>query len=175
MPHRGFTLIELLITILILIILVTLAAPGMAGLLRHNRTQVTAHELFQALQLARLEAVRRNDRATIRPLGDSWQEGWVVFADPEHSGRLPDESEFLALGSPKKGVRVSANRPLRDHVSFLGTGESRRSGGGQNYRGAFLAGTFTVCPEQQGRGYQLVLARGGRVRMERIDTAACGF
>lgn len=57
---------------------------------------------------------------------------------------------------------IHANRPLQDHVSYIGTGESRRSGGGVRHRGAFQAGTLTVCPAEPGRGYQLVLARGGR-------------
>lgn len=48
--------------------MLTLGLPGMAKLIQQQRTQTTAYELFQALQLARLEAVRRNDRATVRPL-----------------------------------------------------------------------------------------------------------
>jgi type IV fimbrial biogenesis protein FimT len=70
----GFTLIELLITIVVLAVLLTLAAPSFRDVIQNNRVTAQANELVSALHLARAEAVKRgqNAQVRVRPAGQGW-------------------------------------------------------------------------------------------------------
>ena len=64
-----------------------------------------------------------------------------------------------------------SNGPVRVYISFIGTGESRKVGRANG--GSFQAGTLRVCPENEGDGFQLVLARSGRMRIESVSADTC--
>jgi len=166
--ERGLTLIELLITVSILSILLAIGIPGFQQQLESNRTRTATETLLQAIQLTRSKAISTNRRATLRKLGN-WQSGWEVFYDRDFDGvRDPDEVQ-LAVAGPLKGVTITANTPLANYVSFIGSGESRFAGTLSS--GGFQAGTFTICPVDGDNGYQLILSRSGRVR---VTPAAAG-
>lgn len=93
----GFTLIELIVTMVVLAILVTMAVPAFTSIINNNRLTSNANEMLTALQSARMEAVRRNQRVVVcRPLttavittdaatacdttAGAWG-GWLVFTD----------------------------------------------------------------------------------------------
>jgi type IV fimbrial biogenesis protein FimU len=60
----GFTLIELMIVVVLLAIFASIALPSFSTLMRNNKVQGSADELYILLQFARTEAVSR--RATIK-------------------------------------------------------------------------------------------------------------
>lgn len=77
----GFTLIELIVTMTILVIVLTIAAPSFRSLILSQRIKTTSYELFSALNYARSEAVKRNDNVTVRAGATSdgaWGTGWRV-------------------------------------------------------------------------------------------------
>jgi type IV fimbrial biogenesis protein FimT len=87
---RGFTLIELMFTVALLAILTSLAAPSFARMMASNRMATQTNEFTAALNLARLEAVRRGQPVAIRGCtvvcdgtDDSiqFERGWKVFTD----------------------------------------------------------------------------------------------
>ena len=170
MNARGLTLIELLISLTILGLLLAIGVPSFQQQLESNRTRSAADSLLQAIHLTRSKAVSTNRRATIRKTGD-WGAGWEIFYDRDFDGIRDADEEQITTGGGLSGVSVSANGPLTDYVSFVGSGESRFAGTASG--GGFQAGTFTVCPTTGGEGYQLVLARSGRVRVDTLAAANC--
>ncbi|WP_299595517.1 GspH/FimT family protein [uncultured Microbulbifer sp.] len=170
MKARGLTLIELLITLSILGILLAIGIPSFQQQLESSRTRSAADMLMGAINLTRGKAVATNRRATMRKLGE-WQSGWEVFIDRDFDGERDTDEPPIATSSALTGVTVTTNGPLANYVSFIGTGESRLAGTVSN--GGFQAGSFTICPETGGNGYQLILSRGGRVRIDTLSAADC--
>ena len=75
----GFTLIELMMTMVIVGILVTLAAPSFNNFVLKSRVNSAATELQMSLLLARSEAAKRNSGVTITPVDTAaWTQGWSV-------------------------------------------------------------------------------------------------
>lgn len=62
---RGFTLIELMITIAIVGILAGLAAPSFQVAMANTKIRTAADGMQAGLQLARMEALRRNAKVTL--------------------------------------------------------------------------------------------------------------
>jgi type IV fimbrial biogenesis protein FimT len=170
MYHRGFTLLELLITLIILALILTMGIPNFSKQLHNTRLKTTTLSLLEAVAATRTQAVSINKRATLKHQG-TWEDGWEAFIDRNNNG-LRDEEEKLFLSHEKiQDIRITANRPLKNYISFIGSGESRFVGG--NNSGAFQAGTFKICPKKTGAGYELTLARSGRMRMNEISAAKC--
>ncbi len=58
--RAGFTLIELVVTILVAAILITIAVPSFEHITVSSRLTTTANSLVDALNTARMEAIKRN-------------------------------------------------------------------------------------------------------------------
>ncbi len=89
----GFTAIELLVTISVVAILATLAAPSFNGLIDRWRVRGVAEDLTSTLYYARSEAIKRGGNVVISKLpnntngctsatgNDNWDCGWFVCED----------------------------------------------------------------------------------------------
>lgn len=167
---RGFTLFELLITLTIFALLLMFGLPGFSKQIQNTRMKTATMELLQAVQKTRTLAVSKNLRATLAPLGN-WHHGWEIFIDTNSNG-IRDNDEVSVFQAPSvEGVRIRANDPVKDYVSFIGTGESRKAG--RRDGGSFQAGTFTICPMDEAEGYELVLSRSGRMRLAKAPLQDC--
>lgn len=75
---RGFTLIELMVTVAVLAVMASLAAPSFRQLLAAQRVRATAYNIVGDLVLARSEALKRGENVTITPVSAAWANGWSV-------------------------------------------------------------------------------------------------
>lgn len=111
----GFTLIELLITLAVLGIVMTLAAPSFADFIKSNRLKTTAFDLLVSLNYARSEAIKRNADATVNPAGAGWNSGWSVQA----AGQT-----FKVFDAPA-GIQIN---PLADGAAWAAAVTYKRNG-----------------------------------------------
>lgn len=89
--HSGFTLIEMIVTVSIVAILTSIAAPSFRTMLESNKATVAANEMVSALLLARSEALKRRNNVTVCTSIDQttcagngeqdFSNGWIVFVD----------------------------------------------------------------------------------------------
>lgn len=72
--QRGITLIELLVAIVIMAILLTVGVPSFTTWLQNTQIRTATEAIVNGLQLARAEAVRRNEQVSfILGTGTSWE------------------------------------------------------------------------------------------------------
>lgn len=74
----GFTLIELMVTVAVLAVMASLAAPSFREILAAQRIRTTAYSIVSDLVLARSEAVKRGENVTLTPSVSQWANGWSV-------------------------------------------------------------------------------------------------
>jgi type IV fimbrial biogenesis protein FimT len=138
-PYRqqGVTLIELMVTLAILVILATIGMPSFTSFLRNTELRSSSESVYQGLQLARAEAVRRNVRVRFVIGTDT---GWTVATDtgttlqskPAHEGGpnvsltlTPTNSTRVTFNSYGRVVAINADgsNPLTQ-INFAATGGS---------------------------------------------------
>jgi type IV fimbrial biogenesis protein FimT len=155
---RGFTLVELMVTLAVAAVLAMVAVPGMTQLFRSARLSAQTDQLVSALNLARLEAVKR--RRDIQLCGaaipapapnpcngaaaDDWTNGWLIF----------DGGAVMRQFDRKTDLRVNT---VDTSVTFTGTIGS-----------AAAPASFILCVSGE-REQQVDVALSGHVS-KRINT-----
>jgi type IV fimbrial biogenesis protein FimT len=142
--NTGFTLIELMIVLVIAGLVLTLALPGFQQLIRRQQLLTTTNALFQAIQLTRTEAIRRNRIVQLAPLDDTdWAQGWRIYvgadadanADPDGNatqtepGRYrPGDSVILHRNALPAGLLIEnhSGDPSEIYIAYNGEGRSVR-------------------------------------------------
>lgn len=82
MPQKGFTLVEMMVTLAVLIIVLSIAVPSFADLIRANRAESQRTTLLGAFNLARSEAIRRSALVRVSLIsGTTWTGGWRIWID----------------------------------------------------------------------------------------------
>lgn len=115
----GFTLIEAMVTVAILAILAGLAGPSIESMMARFRARTGADAIMSGLQLARSEALRRNQ--PVRFTLDSGSAGWnVATVSPAATIQTKNGG-----GHSRLSIATNASQTA---VTFLGTGMVESSG-----------------------------------------------
>lgn len=173
---RGFTLVELMITVLLLAITLMVATPPLQQLVHGNRLRTEASRLLRALNLARSEAVLRNQPVSICPssmavdgsarCSGEFAQGWLVFANPDRD-RVVDASRdsviraFAAISPNYTLTNRAGTHGVTELITYLPDGSSRRSR------------TLLLCapPGHAVPSWSIVLNNVGRPRVARGEGA----
>lgn len=175
--QRGFTLIELLTTLLVIAVLLVMMAPSMNVLIKRNSLVALHGSLRSSLSMARTQAVETGRAVSVCPMGRNggcafpsgdWSRGWIIFEDPDHTGRCANPgSTGFCHGTRKRVLKI---RPPLDSGYVIRSNHhvSRRvrfSAAGMSYG---HNGRFTLCDLSGAvKPVGLVVAATGRVRRAR--------
>lgn len=147
--NHGFTLVELMITLAVVAILISLAAPSFQLAIQNNRLTTQVNNLVTALSLARSEAIKRGATVTVCKsnggaactAAGNWDQGWVVFTDPTTPGIIDNAADIIRVYEQATGVTVRTGANFNNFVSYLASGVSQGNGGDPN-------GIFRVCDDR---------------------------
>jgi type IV fimbrial biogenesis protein FimT len=128
---RGFTLIELMTVLAVAVVVLTVGAPNLAALVRAQQIRSATNDLFDALALARAQAMARNERVQVVPRGadgTDWASGWTVFVDRDGDGSPGPGDDIVAMHGPlARGVATAFNftSPAPPYyIAYNGAGRS---------------------------------------------------
>lgn len=111
--QRGISMIEVVVTIAIMGILMAAAMPSVGDWLRNAKVRNTAESIQNGLQLARMEAVRRNRPVSFNLVSSltntcalsATSGSWVVSGDANPAGQCAaDNSTTVAPQMAAKGA-----------------------------------------------------------------------
>lgn len=165
--NSGMTLVEALIVLSIAAILAATAIPATARWIDRYRLESGLQAMTRSLTLARTEAVIRVGRVSLSNATNQWENGWQLFHDRNRNGVLDSADELIHEQGQLSNVRIRGNLSVSTLVTYRADGRSVLPSG------AFQAGTFLLCPSHSAlTGYKLIIAKGGRARIERLAVNA---
>lgn len=123
---RGFTLVELLVTLAVMAILLTLAAPAFSEFLSNQRLTTQTTQIASAIASARSEAVTRAKTLTLcasadqsNCAGSDWEAGWIMFVDEDGDGAVDGGSDEILLVQQALGGNTTVRTNDFDNAGWI--------------------------------------------------------
>ena len=173
---RGFSLAEVMVTVGILAVLASLAAPSFTPLIEKWRVQQAVDNMKSTLYYARSEAIKRGGRigieknaqntdgCTLAKTTQEWGCGWFVFVDIDGNGKWKKGEDILQTIPPPSGIDIM-RKPSGANLNLDSYGMTN---------GANII-SFTFSPNRTGISSPATrsacMAAGGRIRV--IEDSSC--
>lgn len=147
----GFTLIELMVSLLVMAVLVSIAAPGMGSLVESNSLKAQTGDILGDLRFARSEAITHMKPIVICSSQDqanctanrNWNQGWIIFID-RNENNLPDFGTHTC--APDEDCLVKSHAALLNGLSLnADAAQTIFSKYGERQSGASV---YRLCAEQ---------------------------
>lgn len=169
-PSAGFTVIEMMVSLSVLAVILTLAVPSFHRFVQQQRLTATTNHLVAQLQFARGQAISRGSLVAACPSrdgrrctgGNRWEEGWIVYLDPDKAGQPAGPQDVLRVvqAMPEHVIHSGGRHRVRFRPSGVAYGTNL---------------TIRVCPRREAESARaVVVSNPGRVRAVRdIDPTTC--
>ena len=174
----GFTLIELMVTLSVLAVLTTIAAPSFVSFLRNSELTSFTNKLVAAINTARSEAMKTGRNAYVIPASDaSWSKGWRVFIDLNGNGSFDEGTDLTVLTerAPPSYIQIAGTNDAgadAPYLSFGSTGYARVKSGSSSTANAVVTikrnDASQAAADAETR--RIIVAITGRVRACRPST-----
>lgn len=167
----GFTLVELIITLSVAALLLTIGIPSFQNMVKDKRMTSTLDQLLTDLELAKSEAMTRNQSVTIcRHNGEiasptscnnsaDWKDGWVIFADSNSDTKVDADELIRARGALGADTDLGYSSPT---IVFNARGFVNST-----------AGTLELCDNRgYSHGKKLIVSASGFVEVASATSAS---
>ena len=168
---RGFTLVELMIAVVIVGILASAALPAFTEFIARGQVRAAAESVLNGLQLARGEAVRRNERVTFNLGAGTGATSWSVV---DSAAAVIQSSRASGEGSAVVAVAVT---PVgATSIFFNGFGRvARDAAGTANPDGSLTLSRMIFGTASTSLTMQVEIeSPGGQIRMCNPGIATAG-
>lgn len=174
--QHGFTLTEMLIVVIVAAVLAAIAVPNMAQFIKNNARATRINNFVSALNLARSEAIKRNNNVVLcespnpesfvlpnfpncnsGALTGQYESGWIVFDDANGNQVVDVNADLIRIFQPDLGGAATLRGVTSDDAAppnqALGMVTYRGNGFPTMNDGA----TFTYCDDRGANAARAIL------------------
>ncbi len=173
--RRGFSLVEVMVTIALLALLLSLAAPAFGTWTRNAQVRTVSDSLQNGLRFAQAEAVRRNRQiaffrtnsqdCTTAAASSADGPHWAIRTVPLFAGEAAEAVQCGVLSDVAGGVTVTGPQVLCFNSAGRLAANPNGVVNGQPCEAPALLRTYVVTAPGAERTLNVTVALGGQVRM----------